>query len=125
MSSFLARRAFAAPTALRAFSTSSPRSLARMTLLGNLGDVPELHATSTGQEIIKYSIASSSGPKDNRHTSWFRVTRFLSAGDDKRRDFMLGIPKGYVIVFLFSFLVPCPGDLWVSCVQGLVMLQWR
>lgn len=108
MSSFLARRAFAAPTALRAFSTSSPRSIARMTLVGNLGDTPELHATSTGQELIKYSVASSSGPKDNRHTSWFRVTRFLSSGDEKRRDFMLSIPKGYVAVFLFLHLGPKP-----------------
>ena len=94
MSSFLARRAAAAPAACRAFSTSSPRSLARITLVGNLGDSPELQPTSTGHEVVKYSIASSSGPKDNRHTSWFRVTKFIPEGNEKQRDFLLSIPKG-------------------------------
>ena len=94
MSSFLARRAAFAPSALRAFSTSSPRSLARLTIVGNLGDSPELVPTSTGHEVIKYSIASSTGPKDNRHTSWFRVSKFLREGDEKRRDFLLSIPTG-------------------------------
>jgi hypothetical protein len=94
MSSFLARRAALAPAALRAFSTSSPRSVARITLLGNLGDSPELQPTSTGHEVIKYSIASSTGPKDNRHTSWFRVTKFIPEGNEKQRDFLLSIPKG-------------------------------
>lgn len=94
MSSFLARRAVAATPALRAFSASSPRGLARLTIVGNLGDSPELTPTSTGHEIIKYSVASSSGPKENRHTSWFRVSHFLREGEEKRRDFLLNIPKG-------------------------------
>ncbi|CAI4211480.1 unnamed protein product [Parascedosporium putredinis] len=81
MSSFLARRAAAAPAAFRAFSTSSPRS-----------------PTSTGHEVIKYSIASSSGPKENRHTSWFRVTKFIPEGNEKLRDFLLSIPKGSTVL---------------------------
>ncbi|SPN98366.1 related to single-stranded DNA-binding protein [Cephalotrichum gorgonifer] len=97
MSSFLARRAAAAPSAVRAFTTSSPRAVARITLLGNLGDSPELQPTSTGHEVIKYSVASSTGPRDNRHTSWFRVTKFLTEGDEKRRDFLLSIPKGSTV----------------------------
>ncbi|KEZ44842.1 hypothetical protein SAPIO_CDS2965 [Scedosporium apiospermum] len=97
MSSFLARRAAFAPVALRAFSTSSPRSVARITLLGNLGDSPELQPTSTGHEVIKYSIASSTGPKENRHTSWFRVTKFIPEGNEKQRDFLLSIPKGSTV----------------------------
>ncbi len=93
--SFLARRVTAAPAAVRAFTTSSPRSVARITLVGNLGDAPEIHPTSTGHEIVKYSVASSSGPKDNRHTSWFRVTKFLPEGSsEKQKDFLLNIPKG-------------------------------
>ncbi|MBE3044457.1 single-stranded DNA-binding protein [Candidatus Bathyarchaeota archaeon] len=94
MSSFLARRAFTAAPAARAFSTSSPRGLARLTIVGNLGDAPELTPTSTGHELIRYSVATSSGPKDNRHTSWFRVSKFLREGDEKRRDFLLSLPKG-------------------------------
>ena len=110
MSSFLARRAAAAPSAFRAFSTSAPRGLARITLVGNLGDSPELVPTSTGHELIKYSIASSSGPKDNRHTSWFRVSKFLREGDEKKRDFLLSIPKGYVSSSLARFKL----EFWSS-----------
>lgn len=104
MSSFLARRAAFAPSALRAFSTTSPRGLARITIVGNLGDSPELVPTSTGHEVIKYSVASSTGPRENRHTSWFRVSTFLREGDEKRRDFLLSIPKGYVPCLSYSFL---------------------
>ncbi|KAL8414897.1 hypothetical protein RB594_005922 [Gaeumannomyces avenae] len=96
MSSFLARRAVAAPRiAARAFSTTSPRSLARIQLIGNLADAPELSVTSSGREIVKYAIATNAGPKDNRKTSWFRVTSFEAEGP--RRDFVLALPKGSMV----------------------------
>lgn len=66
-----------------------------MTLIGNLGDTPQLEATSTGREIVKYSIASNSGPKDNRQTSWWNVTAFIDAG--ARRDFLLSLDKGSTV----------------------------
>lgn len=93
--SFLARRATAAgaASATRAFSTSAPRSVARISIIGNLADTPELQPTSSGREILKYAVASNSGPKDNRQTSWFRVTSFA---EGPRRDFLLSLPKGYV-----------------------------
>ncbi|KND94862.1 Single-stranded DNA-binding protein RIM1, mitochondrial [Tolypocladium ophioglossoides CBS 100239] len=95
MSSFLARRATAAgASATRSFSTSAPRSLARISIIGNLADTPELQPTSSGREILKYAVASNSGPKDNRQTSWFRVTSFA---EGPRRDFLLSLPKGAMV----------------------------
>lgn len=84
---FMRRAAFSA----RAFSTSTPRSIARISIIGNLSDSPELVATSTGREIVRYSVASNTGPRDNRQTSWFRVTSFT---EGPQRDYLLGLPKG-------------------------------
>lgn len=94
MSSSLLFRRTVAATGARSFSTSSARSLARVSIIGNLADTPETHQTASGRDVIRYAIASNSGPRDNRHTSWFRVTSF--GAEDKRRDFMLSLAKGYV-----------------------------
>ncbi len=94
MSSFLMRGAAAAPRAVRAFSTTPAHNLARMTIVGHLADAPELSATSTGHSIVRYTIASNFGPKENRQTSWFRVVSFLPEGP--RRDFLTNLPKGCV-----------------------------
>lgn len=103
MSSFLARRAaISAPRAIRAFSTTPVRPVAKITIVGNLADTPELQATSTGREILKYAVASNSGTKDNRQTSWFRVTSFEAEGP--RRDFLQSLPKGYVYVIFLGGL---------------------
>ncbi len=87
------RTAAPAASAARAFSTSSPRAIARISIIGNLADTPELVPTNSGREIIKYAVASNSGPRDNRQTSWFRVTSFA---EGPRKDFLLTLPKGYV-----------------------------
>lgn len=92
MSSFLARRAAARSLSARAFSTTATRPVARITIVGHLADTPELQATSTGHEILKYAVASNTGPKDNRKTSWFRVASFEPEGP--RRDFLRSLPKG-------------------------------
>ncbi|UNI14181.1 ssDNA-binding protein, mitochondrial [Purpureocillium takamizusanense] len=95
-SSLLFRRTagVTAASARRAFSSSSPRALARISIIGNLADTPEVQPTNTGREILKYAVASNSGPKENRQTSWFRVTSFV---EGPRRDFMLGLPKGTMV----------------------------
>jgi len=94
MSSLLFRRAAAASTsAARAFSTTSPRSIARITIIGHLADTPELQS-GANREFIRYAVASNSGPKENRHTSWFRVTSFA---DGPRKDFLLSLPKGSLV----------------------------
>ncbi|CAK7568007.1 MAG: ssDNA-binding protein, mitochondrial [Sporothrix epigloea] len=88
--------ATSASTASRAaFSTSPSRRVARMTIVGHLGDTPELQATSTGHEVLKYVVASSSGPRDNRQTSWFRVSSFLPEGP--QRDLLTSLPKGTLV----------------------------
>ncbi|RFU79986.1 hypothetical protein TARUN_2208 [Trichoderma arundinaceum] len=98
MSSFLFRRATAATAgAARAFSTTSPRSVARITIIGNLADTPEGHASSSKEnprEYVRYSVASNTGSKENRQTSWFRVTSFV---DGPRKDFLLSLPKGTLV----------------------------
>lgn len=98
MSFFALRRSVIAPASVaRAFSTSSPRSLARITIIGNLADTPEVHSTSNGREIVRYAVASNSGPRDNRKTSWFKVTSFA---EGPSRDYLMNLPKGYVVPLL-------------------------
>jgi hypothetical protein len=94
MSAFIARRALAAPraTVARAFSTSQPRPVAKITIIGNLAATPELKATSTGKEVVEYAVASNYGPKDNKVTSWFKVAAFEPEGP--RRQFLTSLPKG-------------------------------
>ncbi|OQE23691.1 hypothetical protein PENSTE_c008G02801 [Penicillium steckii] len=90
------RLASTAPTmASRPFSSSAARSVARMIITGRLGSEPELQATSTGQEIIRYSIGTSTGSRDKQQTSWFRVASFLPEGP--QRDYILGLPKGSLV----------------------------
>ncbi|OTB20638.1 hypothetical protein K445DRAFT_89882 [Daldinia sp. EC12] len=94
--SFLARRATAAaPGLARAFSASARRDIAKITLVGNLAATPEVRATSTGREVLEYAVASNTGPKDNRQTSWFRVAAFIEEGP--RRDFLTSLPKGSTV----------------------------
>lgn len=94
MSAFL-RPVFgaAARPAVRSFSSTSARGVARVQIIGNLADTPEVRATSTGREMIKYAVASNSGPRSDRVTSWFNITSFV---EGKARDFLLTLPKGCV-----------------------------
>lgn len=94
MSASLLLRRGAASAARRTFSTSAARPSARIFIIGNLGDAPELHQTPNGRDVVRYVVASASGSKEHRHTSWFRVSCFTS--DGPRRDFMLSLRKGYV-----------------------------
>ncbi|PNY23354.1 Single-stranded DNA-binding protein RIM1, mitochondrial, partial [Tolypocladium capitatum] len=56
MSSFLVRRVTAAgANATRSFTTSAPRSVARISIIGNLADTPGLQPTSSGREVLKYA----------------------------------------------------------------------
>ncbi|KAH8595728.1 hypothetical protein B0O99DRAFT_686710 [Bisporella sp. PMI_857] len=93
--SFALRRSVT-PFSRRAFSTS-PRSssFAKMTIVGRLADTPELHATSTGTELLRYVVGTNSGPRDNQKTSWFRVTSFVPEGP--QRDFIAGLDKGTLV----------------------------
>ncbi|KAI5924931.1 hypothetical protein F4810DRAFT_102866 [Camillea tinctor] len=97
--SLFTRRLAAAPamrtSMSRAFSATAPRDVAKITLIGNLAASPEVRATSTGREMIEYAVASNHGPKDNRQTSWFRVSTFAEEGP--RRDFITSLTKGTTV----------------------------
>ncbi|KAK4539798.1 hypothetical protein LTR36_010332 [Oleoguttula mirabilis] len=94
MQSFRSLPRAAASASARAFSTTVPRPLAKMELIGRLADTPELMPTSTGREIIRYAIGVSGGPKDengNRAVSWFRIASF---SEGPQRELLLSLSKG-------------------------------
>lgn len=84
-------------TVTRAFSTTRSAQLARLTLVGRLGTDPEITTTSSGNEVIKYVVGTSYGPKENRQTSWFRVASFAEK-ESPIREKIMGLSKGYVDV---------------------------
>ena len=88
----LMRASHGAASSARSFSSSSSRSVSRMILTGRLAAEPELQATSTGQDIIRYAVGTSHGNRDNRQTSWFRIASFTPEGP--QRDYLLSLPKG-------------------------------
>ncbi|PLB53656.1 putative ssDNA binding protein [Aspergillus steynii IBT 23096] len=91
----LMRASHGAASSARSFSSSSSRSVSRMILTGRLAAEPELQATSTGQDIIKYAVGTSHGNRDNRQTSWFRIASFTPEGP--QRDYLLSLPKGTLV----------------------------
>ena len=95
----LMRTATGGALSARSFSSSSSRSVARMIITGRLAAAPELQATSSGQDVIRYTVATSTGARDNRQTSWFKVASFDHGA---QRDYVLSLQKGYVVSTLFS-----------------------
>lgn len=87
------RRTAASPSlsVARSFSTTRPSQLARMTIVGRIGADPELNESSAGRQYIRYVVGTDSGPRDNRTTSWFRVTSFA---DGPQKDYIMGLGKG-------------------------------
>lgn len=62
-----------------------------MSIIGRLGAEPEVVPTSTGRDVIRYAIATSTGPRDANETSWFRVSSFV---EGPQKDLIAGLPKG-------------------------------
>ncbi|KAI9714922.1 MAG: hypothetical protein M1820_000211 [Bogoriella megaspora] len=86
------------PSTYRTFATSSPfrnSSFAKMTLIGRLAAEPEIVPTSTGRELIRYAIGTTSGAKENQKTNWFKVTSFDE--NPGRREYLLGLSKGSLV----------------------------
>jgi hypothetical protein len=116
--STLRRRAPASAFAARSFSSSPSHSVARIIITGRLAAEPELQATSTGQDVIKYAVGTSYGPRDNRQTSWFRISSFPPEGPQK--DYLLGLQKGCVRPSIqlsctaHSDMVPCRTLVYVE-----------
>lgn len=69
-------------------------SLNRVTLIGNVGNTPEIRSTQDGREIANFSLATSQSWKDNatgerkEKTEWHRVVVFSEG--------LVGIVKQYV-----------------------------
>ena len=79
----------------RAFSTSAPRPLARMQIIGRLADTPELVPTATGRQLVRYAIGSQYGKPDEngrRQISWYKVSYFPET--ESARDLVTALPKG-------------------------------
>ncbi|KAF1983450.1 hypothetical protein K402DRAFT_423787 [Aulographum hederae CBS 113979] len=89
------RRASAMPSfAARSFSTTPRASFAKLCVIGRLAAEPELVATSTGQELVRYAVGVSTGTKSKEHTSWFRVASF---DEGPRREYLMNLPKGTLL----------------------------
>ncbi|KAA6412121.1 MAG: ssDNA binding [Lasallia pustulata] len=82
-------------TTLRAFSTTPPRPIAKITIVGRLAAEPELTATSSGQEMVRYAVGTSYGPRENRQTNWWRVASFAPEGP--ARAYLTGLEKGTLV----------------------------
>ena len=85
------RTAASAPSFARHFSSTRAAALARMTIVGRLGADPEAHESSNGRGFVRYVVGTDSGPRDNRTTSWFRVTSF---SEGPQREYVMGLQKG-------------------------------
>lgn len=98
MSAFLAslrpglRASSAAAFSARSFSNSAAHNAAKIMITGRLAAEPELVATATGREMIRYAVGTSYGKGENRATSWFRVNTYVNEGH--QRDYLLSLPKG-------------------------------
>lgn len=85
-----------------------------MHLVGRLAAPPEKLTSLSGVEVIKYSIATSHGPADDRRTCWWRVVHYPKDGaPNRQKDYMLSLGKGCVFHFLplFFFLQHSFGSL--------------
>ncbi|EMC97343.1 hypothetical protein BAUCODRAFT_33064 [Baudoinia panamericana UAMH 10762] len=83
-----------AATSARAFSTTTARPLAKMQLIGRLANTPEVTPTSTGRDVIRYSLGVQYGARDEngqRAVSWFNVSSF---SEGSQRELLCSLPKG-------------------------------
>lgn len=84
-------------TLFRRLGLSAPRhgrQLSRLTFIGRMVNAPEPHATSTGTELVRFTVAVSHGKRENSPTSFWNVSSFETGS---RRDFLLNLPKGTVV----------------------------
>ncbi|PLB34104.1 single-stranded DNA-binding protein [Aspergillus candidus] len=101
MSAFLAslrpglRASSTAALSARSFSNSAAHNAAKIMITGRLAAEPELVATSSGKEMLRYAVGSTYGSRENRTINWFRVNSFVNEGP--QRDYLLGLPKGTLV----------------------------
>jgi hypothetical protein len=82
-----------APASTRAFSSTRPSQLARMTVVGRLGVAPEEVTVSGDRTLVRYVVGTSYGKGEDKKTSWFRIASFVQGA---QKDYLMNVPKGYV-----------------------------
>lgn len=65
-----------------------------ITIIGNVGQDPELKYTQSGKAIAKFSVADTRGKDDNKQTQWHRVTVF----DEQAENVVEQVRKGARVV---------------------------
>ncbi|EAS30681.3 uncharacterized protein CIMG_06160 [Coccidioides immitis RS] len=77
----------------RAFSASTSRSHATITIAGPLGAAPELKTSQNGRQYIRYIVGSKNSM--TQEMTWFRVLSFTEA--EKSQNYLLGLEKGTIM----------------------------
>lgn len=67
------------------------RNISKITLIGRLGAQPDLVPTSSGQDVVRYQMATDHGSRDDRRTSWWNVVSYPTAG---MKPVLLSLGKG-------------------------------
>ncbi|RAH61518.1 nucleic acid-binding protein [Aspergillus piperis CBS 112811] len=88
------RASSGAALSTRSFSSSSSRSIARIMITGRLAGQPEVQATASGQEVIRYTVASNQNSRDKRPPSFFKVSAF---SEGNQRDFITNLQTGTLV----------------------------
>ncbi|KAI4165705.1 MAG: hypothetical protein LQ342_000647 [Letrouitia transgressa] len=70
--------------------------MAKISVIGRLASTPEVLPTSTGNDVVRYALATGHGPKDNRYTSWWKVAAF-PADNSVVKDILLSLGKGSLV----------------------------
>jgi hypothetical protein len=93
MSFFLrpASSALRTPASTRAFSSTRASQLARMTVIGRLGNAPEAVSIPGDRTLVRYVMATNHGKGEKQKTSWFHVASFV---EGPQRDYLMSVPKG-------------------------------
>lgn len=61
-----------------------------ITIVGKVGQDPELRATNNGKMICTFSVATTSGKDDKKKTVWHNVTAFGDLGEHCAESFSKG-----------------------------------
>ncbi|OJZ82744.1 hypothetical protein ASPFODRAFT_50587 [Aspergillus luchuensis CBS 106.47] len=63
-------------------------------ITGRLAGQPEVQATASGQEVIRYTVASNQNSRDKRPPSFFKVSAF---SEGNQRDFITNLQTGTLV----------------------------
>lgn len=67
-----------------------------ITIIGNVGQDPELRFTKSGKPVVKFSVADTRGKDESKQTQWHRITAF----DEQAENVAEQIRKGSRVVVI-------------------------